>query len=67
MDVDLKDGLEKYTKDQVNKADLVLVCVPTQQKENGRCDTSLVEETVSWVESKLIIIKSTVEVGTTKN
>ena len=66
VDVDLKDGLEKYTKDQVNKSDLVLVCVPTQQKENGRCDTSLVEETVSWIESKLIIIKSTVEVGTTK-
>lgn len=65
-DVDLKEGLEKYTKEQVNKADLTLICVPTQQKENGRCDTSLVEETVSWVESKLIIIKSTVEVGTTK-
>jgi len=64
-DVDLKDGLVKFSKDEVNKADLALICVPTQQKENGRCDTSIVEDTVSWVNSKLIIIKSTVEVGTT--
>ncbi len=64
-DVSLADGLIKFTKEEVNSADLALVCVPTQQKENGRCDTSIVEETVGWVNSKLIIIKSTVEVGTT--
>ena len=33
--------------------------------ENGQCDTSLVGDVVSWLSTPLIIIKSTVEVGTT--
>lgn len=53
------------TKEDINKCDVAVLCLPTAELENGRCDVSLVEEVVSWVETPLIIIKSTVEPGTT--
>lgn len=63
------DKVEYYdfvaTKEQINECDVVLVCLPTPSLENGRCDTSIVEEAVDWIESPLIIIKSTVEPETT--
>lgn len=48
----------------INTADIAFVCVPTPSL-NGKCDTSIVEEVVGWCETNLIIIKSTVEPGTT--
>ena len=63
------------TKEQVNTADLAVICVPTtmghEYKEiEGikvyRCDTSIVEEVVSWLETPVILIKSTIEIGTTE-
>lgn len=61
-DTKLKFG----TPNQVNECDVAVVCVPTQQdKQTGRCDTSLVEEVISWLTTPLIIIKSTIEPGTT--
>jgi UDPglucose 6-dehydrogenase len=56
----------KTTKDEVNECDVTFVCVPTPKGEDGSCDVSIVEESVRWVDTELIIIKSTVEVGTTK-
>ena len=56
----------KTTKDEVNECDVTFVCVPTPKSEDGSCDISIVEESVRWVDTELIIIKSTVEVGTTK-
>ena len=56
-------GSLKY-KD-INKADVAFVCVPTPTKESGHCDTSIVEEVVSKLNTPLIIIRSTVEPGTT--
>lgn len=53
------------TKEDINACDLVCVCVPTPSKADGSCDTSIVEECVKWIESPLILIKSTVAVGTT--
>jgi nucleotide sugar dehydrogenase len=53
------------SKEKVNECDLVLVCVPTPMSKDGRCDTSLVEESVDWIKSPLILIKSTIEPGTT--
>jgi UDPglucose 6-dehydrogenase len=44
---------------------LGIVCVPTPSKENGECDTSFVEERIEKIESPLILIKSTIEIGTT--
>jgi nucleotide sugar dehydrogenase len=52
---------------RVNGSDLAFVCVPTARLEDGSCDISVVEYTVSWLVSDVIIIKSTIEPGTTDN
>lgn len=56
-------------KNAINDCDVAVVCVPTEPKEDGRCDTSIVEEVMDWIfessSDKLIILKSTVEPGTT--
>lgn len=54
-----------HSHDEINKCDVTFVCVPTNQLEDGSCDTSIVEETVGWLETPLIIIRSTVKPGTT--
>ena len=52
---------------EINKADFVYVCVPTPYKEGTGCDTSIVEEVIGYLKkSKVVIIKSTVEPGTTR-
>lgn len=64
-----RHGNEQSTKDsreKVNNCDLVLVCVPTPMKEDGSCDTSIVEEVIGWIETPLILIKSTIPPGTTR-
>lgn len=51
---------------EVANCDVGVVCVPTlQDPETGRCTTEIVEEVVGWLKTPLIIIKSTVEPGTT--
>lgn len=52
-------------KSKINEADVAIICVPTPSTPDGRCDTSIVEEVIDWVQAPLIIIKSTVEPGTT--
>jgi UDPglucose 6-dehydrogenase len=42
------------------------VCVPTPPTEDERCDTSIVEECCDWLNTEFIVIRSTVEPGTTK-
>src|SRR3990167_1297251 len=54
------------TKEEVNKCDLAIVCLPTPMKEDGSCDTSIVEEVIGWLQTPLILIKSTIPPGTTK-
>lgn len=50
------------------KFDLAFVCVPTEMKENGSCDTSQVIDAVNKVSlisnTDVIVLKSTVPVGT---
>ncbi len=53
-------------KSAINTCDVVFICVPTAMQPDGSCDTSIVEEAVSWVQAPLIIIRSTVSPGTTK-
>lgn len=58
------------TKDQVNReCKLAIICVPTPMDEGDgefhRVDTSTVDESVEWLETPLILIKSTVPPGTT--
>lgn len=51
-------------KEFANKGDIAFVCVPTPSINNGKLDTSIVEETVAWCECPLIVIRSTVNPGT---
>lgn len=44
----------------------VLICVPTEMKEDGSADTSIVEHVIRTIEAPLFIIKSTIPPGTTK-
>lgn len=63
-------GKEKYPimrdigRYAVNQTKVAFVCVPTPNLENGQLDTSIVEDVVSWCESDLIVIRSTVNPGT---
>ena len=52
-------------KDLINKCDAVFIGVPTPMADDRTCNTSIVEEVVSWIEAPLIIIRSTVAPGTT--
>jgi len=54
------------TKEDVNECYASFVCVPTPRGEDGSCDVSYVEDIIKWVNTEVIIIKSTVEVGTTQ-
>lgn len=51
------------TRERINECYLVFVCVPTPMRENGSCDTSVVEDVVSWLTVKCIVLRSTVPVG----
>ena len=53
------------TKDEINACDLGVVCVMTSAKPDGSCDTSIVESTMEWLSTPLILIKSTIPPGTT--
>jgi len=64
-----KNDLEKC-KDQLNSiASMAIVCVPTpmadSQDEFKKVDLSIIEEVVGWLETPLILIKSTVPPQTT--
>ena len=66
FEVVLYDPPQGYSdKTAVNKAVLALVCVPTAMRRDGRADTKLVEDTLSWRKTPLVVIKSTVPPGTT--
>lgn len=57
---------ESCTKEEINECNLAVVCVFTPTGNDGKCDTSIVEEVMEWINTQLILIKSTVAVGTTK-
>ncbi|MEX2007372.1 MAG: hypothetical protein WD992_01225 [Candidatus Levyibacteriota bacterium] len=59
-----KNG-KALTYDDINKSEVAFICVPTPTDKDGNCDTSIVEEVVSKLKTPLIIIRSTVEPGTT--
>jgi UDPglucose 6-dehydrogenase len=54
------------TKDELNKCELGVVCVMTAQDPGtGKCDVSILESVMEWLDTPLILIKSTVAPGTT--
>lgn len=59
---DLNEG----SKEEISSCDLAVICLPSPMGADGACDTSIVEEAISWIESPLILIKSTVPPGFTR-
>ena len=60
------EPLKIGTKDEINTCDIAFVCVPTPSNEDGSCDTRIVEEVISWLTVKTIVLRSTVYVGFTR-
>ncbi|MBI2075364.1 MAG: UDP-glucose/GDP-mannose dehydrogenase family protein [Candidatus Harrisonbacteria bacterium] len=62
-DADVKKGYS----DDINRADIIFVAVPTpRNKKTGACDTAIVEEVFrTLADGKIAVIKSTVPPGTT--
>lgn len=52
------------TQEDCNKCDLAVICVPTPEAPDYSVDLSYVESSVSWLETPLILLKSTVPPGT---
>lgn len=65
FDLGIVDNATQPDRSAANGAELAVVCVPTPEGANGVADTSAVEEVVAWLDSPLILIKSTVPPGTT--
>lgn len=58
------DPKKSYT-DDVNKADVVFVAVPTPSNPDGSCNVSIVKSAVAGIkDGKIVVIKSTVIPGT---
>ncbi|OGN08968.1 MAG: hypothetical protein A3C64_02985 [Candidatus Yanofskybacteria bacterium RIFCSPHIGHO2_02_FULL_41_12] len=58
------DPKKSYT-DDVNKADVVFVAVPTPSNPDGSCNVSIVKNAVEEIkDGKIVVIKSTVAPGT---
>ena len=64
---------ENTFEETIRESDFIFICVPTPANyETGECDTSILEETIEksrkyMTPKKIIIIKSTIPPGTTKN
>lgn len=54
------------TIDEINDRAVAFVCVPTPAQQDGKCDTSIVEEVVGWLTCTHIVLRSTVPPGTTR-
>jgi len=63
--VSIKEIDDNY--DNVNQSDLAIICVPTEMKDDGTCDTSIVEKVIKESNAPYYLIKSTVPPGTTES
>lgn len=66
--IDPPKGLGSW--DDTAGCELAIVCVPTPMREDGSCDTSIVQDVISRIHRRsdlLMLIKSTVTPGTTEN
>ncbi len=52
---------------EISQADLIVICVPTPMKEDGTCETSIVESILPHCGNVPTVIKSTVSPGTTEH
>lgn len=64
--IEQEDSIEFVDNiEELNDCYLGVICAPTPSKEDGSCDTSMVEDAVKKLKTELILIKSTVTPGTT--
>lgn len=54
----------KAGRTAINACEVSFVCVPTPNNRDGSLNTRIVEEVVDWCDSELIVIRSTVQPGT---
>lgn len=60
------DEIKKIgSRDEINKCKIVFICVPTPKAKDGHCDTAVVEYVLNWLDSEVIVLRSTVPVGFT--
>lgn len=61
------DPKKSYT-DDINKADVVFVAVPTPPNPDGSCNVSIVKSAVAGIkDGKIVVVKSTVAPGTVED
>lgn len=53
----------KLFRAEINKCDAAFICVPTPCPAEGKLDVDAVAEAVSWLETPLIVIRSTLNPG----
>jgi len=53
------------SREEINRCDIAFLCVPTPMAEDGSCCTAIVQSCLEWMESDVIVIRSTVPVGFT--
>lgn len=59
---------KKSYSDDVNKADVIFVSVPTPPNPDGSCNTSIVQSVVGDIkDGKIVVVKSTVSPGTVQD
>jgi nucleotide sugar dehydrogenase len=51
----------------VNGCEFAFLCVPTPMGADGTCQTTAIDEVTAWCEAEIMIIRSTVAVGTTEH
>lgn len=59
-------AIQSSTKEEVNSCDFAVVCVPTPMSDGGEVDLSIIRETLGWLNTPNILIKSTIPPGTTE-
>ena len=56
-------------QDLTKKSDIIFICLPTPMRKDSSCDLSIIESVLEQIndegQQKYVVIKSTVEVGTT--
>ena len=58
---------KKDHSDDIDKAEIIFICVPTPRNHDGSCNISAVESTVAAIKSPhIVVIKSTIPPGTTE-
>ena len=54
------------SREEVNGRRFAFVAVPTPSLPDGSADVSIVREVIGWLESEVVILRSTVPVGTSE-